>query len=296
MAAEHIRHWKIGDVEVARIVEVNAWEDDISMLLPDGKAEYVQKFPWLVPHFATPAGKMLISFQCFVLRSRDRVVMIDTCIGNDRQREYPVFCNMQTTFLADLAAAGFPPATVNTVLCTHLHFDHVGWNTMKVDGKWVPTFPQAQYLFGRQEFDHWKQLRDTGGYHDFGHIVDSIDPVVEAGLQKLVATDHRITDEVWLEPSPGHTPGHVSVHIRSKGEEAMITGDMMHHPIQLAAPLMPGNFDMDKELGAKTRRAFIERYANGRTMIIGTHFCDPSSGWIVSDGDAWKLVLKQPKN
>jgi glyoxylase-like metal-dependent hydrolase (beta-lactamase superfamily II) len=141
MARENIRHWKIGDVEVARIVEVNNWEDDIAMLLPDGKPEYVQKFPWLVPHFATPAGRMLISFQCFVLRSRDKVVMIDTCIGNDRQREYPVFCNMQTTFLEDLAVAGFPPASVNTVMCSHLHFDHVGWNTRKVDRKWVPTFP-----------------------------------------------------------------------------------------------------------------------------------------------------------
>ena len=112
MTTDTIRHWKIGDVEVARIVEVNNWEDDIAMLLPDGKPDYVQKFPWLVPHFATPAGRMLISFQCFVLRSRDRSVMIDTCIGNDREREYPVFCNMQTSFLEDLAAAGVPTASV----------------------------------------------------------------------------------------------------------------------------------------------------------------------------------------
>jgi len=137
MAKENIKHWKIGDVEVARIVEVNNWEDDIAMLLPDGKAEYVQRFPWLVPHFATAAGKMLISFQCFVLRSRDRCVMIDTCIGNDRQREYPVFTNMQTSFLEDLTAAGFPVASIDTVMCSHLHFDHVGWNTKKVDGKWT---------------------------------------------------------------------------------------------------------------------------------------------------------------
>jgi glyoxylase-like metal-dependent hydrolase (beta-lactamase superfamily II) len=292
MASEHIRHWKIGNVEVARIVEVNNWEDDIAMLLPDGKAEYVQKFPWLVPHFATPAGKMLISFQCFVLRSRDKTVMIDTCIGNDRQREFPVFCNMQTTFLEDLAVAGFPPATVNTVMCSHLHFDHVGWNTRKVNGKWVPTFPQARYLFGKQEYEHWQHLRDTGGYHDLAHFEDSIDPIIEAKLHEFIGTDYRITDEVWLEPTPGHTPGHVSVHIRSRGEEAVITCDMMHHPIQLADPDMHGNFDMDKEQGARTRRAFVERYADRKVMIIGTHFCDPTSGWIVRDGAAWKLALK----
>ena len=292
MATETIRHWKIGDVDVARIVEVNNWEDDIAMLLPDGKPEYVQRFPWLVPQFATPAGRMLISFQCFVLRSRDKCVMIDTCIGNDRQREYPVFCNMQTTFLEDLAAAGFPPESIDTVMCSHLHFDHVGWNTRKIDGKWVPTFPQARYLFGRKEYDYWQDLRETGGYPSFDHLFDSVDPIIEANLHDLIEMDHAITDEVWLEPTPGHTPGHVSVHIRSRGEEAVITGDMMHHPIQLAAPEMHGNFDMDKEQGAKTRRAFVERYANRKVMIIGTHFCDPTAGWIVRDGDAWKLALE----
>jgi glyoxylase-like metal-dependent hydrolase (beta-lactamase superfamily II) len=292
MAAEHIRHWKIGDVEVARIVEVNEHVDDMTMLLPQGTPEFVQSFPWLVPHFATPAGKMLISFQCFVLRSRDKRVMIDTCIGADRQREYPIFCNLQTTFLEDLAAAGFPPETINTVMCTHLHFDHVGWNTRKVNGRWVPTFPQARYLFGRQEWEHWQHLRRTGGYHNIEHLTDSIDPIIEAGLADFIGPDYHLTDEVSLEPTPGHTPGHVSVHIRSRGEEAIITGDMMHHPVQLAVPGELANFDMDKEQGAKTRRTFVERYADKRVMIIGSHFCNPTSGWIVRDGAAWKLALK----
>ena len=292
MAAEHIRHWKIGDVEVARIVEVNEHVDDMTMLLPQGTPEFVQSFPWLVPHFATPAGKMLISFQCFVLRSRDKRVMIDTCIGADRQREYPIFCNLQTTFLEDLAAAGFPPKTINTVMCTHLHFDHVGWNTRKVNGRWVPTFPQARYLFGRQEWEHWQHLRRTGGYHNIEHLTDSIDPIIEAGLADFIGPDYHLTDEVSLEPTPGHTPGHVSVHIRSRGEEAIITGDMMHHPVQLAVPGELANFDMDKEQGAKTRRTFVERYADKRVMIIGSHFCNPTSGWIVRDGAAWKLALK----
>jgi glyoxylase-like metal-dependent hydrolase (beta-lactamase superfamily II) len=289
MARETIKHWKIGDVEVVRIVEVNAFEDDMTMLLPNGTPEYVLGFPWLQPHFATPAGKMLISFQCFILRSRDKRVMIDTCIGADREREYPVFCNLQTTFLDDIAAAGYPAATINTVLCTHLHFDHVGWNTRKVNGRWVPTFPQARYLFGQHEYDHWQHLRRTGGYHHLGHLVDAIDPIVDAKLVDFIGPDHKITDEVWLEPTPGHTPGHVSVHIRSRGEEAVITGDMMHHPIQVAEPRLLANFDMDKEQGAQTRGAFVERYADGKVMIIGSHFCDPSCGWIVRDGKRWKL-------
>ncbi len=290
MAVEHIRHWKIGDVEVARIVEINAFEDDIAMLLPGGTPEMVQQLKWLQPKFATAGGKMLISFQAFVLRSRGQSVMIDTCIGAGRQREYDVFCNLQSTFLEDLAAAGFPPDSITGVLCTHLHFDHVGWNTQLVDGKWVPTFPQARYYFGAKEWDHWQHLKRTGGYHHLGHLEDSLDPVVAAGLVEFIGPDHRITDEVSLISTPGHTPGHVSVHIRSNGQEAVITGDMMHHPIQLAVPATHGNFDMDKAQGAQTRLDFIERFSDRNVLIIGSHFCDPTSGHIVRDGQAWKLI------
>ncbi|MEY4762379.1 MAG: hypothetical protein RLZZ200_2235 [Pseudomonadota bacterium] len=289
MAKENIRHWRVGDVEIARIVEVNAWEDDITMLLPDATPEFVQQYRWLQPHFATADGKMILSFQAFVLRSRGKSYMIDTCIGNDRHREFPVFTNMQTSFLQDLRDAGFPSEEVAGVLCTHLHFDHVGWNTMKVGDKWVPTFPNARYYFGRDEWAHWKQLRATGGYHHVDHIADAIDPVIDAGLVDFIGPDFQLTDEVSLIPTPGHTPGHVSVLIRSAGQEAVITGDMMHHPIQLAVPATHGRFDMDQARGAQTRVEFIHRFADQPTLVIGSHFSDPTAGHIVSDGDAWKL-------
>ena len=291
MAKEHIKHWKIGDVEVARIVEINAFEDNMSMLLKDCTTEEVQQHKWLVPQFCTPAGMMLISFQCFVLRSRGKSVMIDTCIGSDRKREYDVFCNLRTTFLEDLSAAGFPPEKIDAVLCTHLHFDHVGWNTKLVNGKWVPTFPQARYLFGKKEFDHWMHLKATGGYHDFEHLHDSIDPILEAGLADFIGPEYQVTDEVSLMPTPGHTPGHVSVVIKSRGQEAIITGDMMHHPIQLIEPERHANFDMDKAQGARTRREFVDRVADKPVLVIGSHFTDPTSGWVVSDGDSWKLKI-----
>ncbi len=177
------------------------------------------------------------------------------------------------------------------MLCTHLHFDHVGWNTELVNGKWVPTFPKARYLFGREEFAHWKHLRDTGGYHDLHHLEDSIDPIVEAGLMELIDPDFQLTDEISLIPTPGHTPGHVSVLIRSKGEEAVITGDMMHHPIQLAVPRTEGRFDMDKPRGAQTRAEFIHRFSNKPTLVIGSHFAEPTAGHIVPDGAGWKLKI-----
>jgi len=291
MAIENIKHWRIGEVDIARIVEVNAWEDDITMLLPEATPAYVQQFKWLQPHFATPDGRMIISFQCFVLRSRGRNVMIDTCIGAEREREFPVFTNMQTTFLDDLAAAGFPHETITDVLCTHLHFDHVGWNTRKVDGRWVPTFPRARYLFGRREWEHWKFLRETNGYHHMEHLKDAIDPVMEAGLVQFIDPDFRLTDEVSLIPTPGHTPGHVSVMIESAGESAVITGDLMHNPIQVAVPATEARFDMDKEQGARTRVEFVERFNGSDTLVIGSHFSDPSAGHIVPDGTAWKLKV-----
>jgi len=291
MAAEHIRKWRVGDVEIARIAELYGFEDHLWMLLPNATPEFMLQYEWLRPHFATPDGRMILNFQCFVLRSKGLTVMIDTCIGAGRNREYDVFCNLKTSFLEDLRTAGFPHEEIGAVLCTHLHFDHVGWNTHKVDGKYVPTLPKARYLFGRKEWEHWKHLRATGGYHHMEHLVDSIDPVVEAGLMELIDPDFQLTDELSLIPTPGHTPGHVSVLIRSKGEEAVITGDLMHHPIQFAVPRIEANFDMDKTAGARSRGEFIERFADRKTLIIGSHFAEPTAGHIVSDGDAWKFKV-----
>jgi glyoxylase-like metal-dependent hydrolase (beta-lactamase superfamily II) len=289
MAAEHIRKWRVGDVEIARIVELYGFEDHLWMLLKDAKPEFMQQYEWLRPHFATPDGRMIMNFQCFVLRSRGKSVMIDTCIGSDRQREYEVFCNLKTSFLEDLRAAGFPHEAMDAVLCTHLHFDHVGWNTRQVDGKWVPTFPKARYLFGRKEYEHWCFLRETHGYHDLRHVEECIDPIEQAGLMELIDPDFQLTDELSLIPTPGHTPGHVSVLIRSRGEEAVITGDMLHHPIQLEVPGLEANFDMDKPTGAQTRKDFVNRFADSGTLVIGSHFAEPTAGHIVSNGASWRL-------
>ncbi len=289
MAIEHLRTWKIGDVEVTRLVEVHAWEDDISMLLPEATPATVQAYPWLLPHHATPDGRMIISFQCFVMRTATRRIMLDTCIGNDRQREFPVFTNMQTSFLGDLAHAGFHPEDIDTVLCTHLHFDHVGWNTRRVDGRWVPTFPHARYLFGRREFEHWQMLEATHGYHDLAHMSDAIRPVVEAGLVDLIEPEHRICPELSLLPTPGHTPGHVSICIESRGQRAIITGDMMHNPIQFERPGDLARFDMDRQQAAATRQAFVDRVANQPILVIGSHFSEPTGGYVVRDAAGCRL-------
>jgi glyoxylase-like metal-dependent hydrolase (beta-lactamase superfamily II) len=290
MAAEHNKHWKIGNVEIARIVEVYGFEDDLSVLLEGGTPEQLLRHDWLRPHFVTPEGRMIISFQAFAVRAGERRMMIDTCIGADRTRQFDVFTNLQTSFLEDLEIAGFPTESIDTVLCTHLHFDHVGWNTRKVDGRWVPTFPNARYLFGRTEWAHWQQVPQDDDPHHL-HLSDAIQPVLDAGLVEFVESDHRLTEEIWLEPTPGHTPGHVSVHIRSEGEEAVITGDVVHHPYQFAEPDIKGNFDLDAARASATRRAFLERYQDRKALIIGSHFPEPTSGWIERDTRNWRLSV-----
>jgi glyoxylase-like metal-dependent hydrolase (beta-lactamase superfamily II) len=289
MAIEHMKSWQVGRVEIIRLVEVWKWEDDIWMALEDAKPEIVHGQPWLLPHHVTPEGRMFINFQAFVVKAGKRRIMIDTCIGADRERQFPIFTNMRTSFMQDLASVGIQPTDVDTVLCTHLHFDHVGWNTHLVNGRWIPTFPNARYLFSRKEYDHWLMLRETGGYHGINHLSDAVDPVVEAGLVDFIPHDHALSEEIRLFPTPGHTPGHVSVHISSQGEEAVITGDMMHHPIQVALPEHLATFDMDKPAGARTRVEFVNRFQEKPVLVIGSHFADPGAGYIVRNGAAWKL-------
>jgi glyoxylase-like metal-dependent hydrolase (beta-lactamase superfamily II) len=183
------------------------------------------------------------------------------------------------------------------MLCTHLHIDHVGWNTMKVDGKWVPTFPNARYLFARDEFNFW---RDEDAQKSAAHslyelqlpvIADSVMPVFDAGLVELVDTGHRVCDEISLTPTLGHTPGHVSIKISSRGEEALITGDCIHHPCQMAHPDWSAHVDFDPTRSAKTRYELFSGLAGTPTLVIGTHFATPTAGRLVRDGDGFRLVV-----
>lgn len=283
MAIEHMRTWQVGDVSITAIVELWDFRDHINMTIADATPDEVIALRWLHPHYATPEGQQRMNFQGFLVQTPTKTLMVDTCIGNGRERAFDVFTNLQTSFLEDLASLGVGRGDVDIVMCTHLHHDHVGWNTMREGDAWVPTFPKARYLFGRIEKEGWDAMRAHGG-HDMRHMVDAIDPVVEAGLADLVEADHRITDELWLEPSHGHTPGHVHVRISSKGQEAVITGDLMHHPMQCAMPHRPARFDMDAETGSASRIRFMERYSDSGVLVIGSHFADPSAGYIRGKG------------
>jgi glyoxylase-like metal-dependent hydrolase (beta-lactamase superfamily II) len=288
-----MNRWKIGDVTITRVVEMET-TSKATFVLKDGSPENIRTVPWLHPHFAKRDGKVIMSVHAFVIESPGHRqssgcrIVVDTCIGNDKRRAFPGWNMLQLPFLADLEKAGFARDSIDRVLCTHLHVDHVGWNTMLVGGKWVPTFPRARYLIGRKEWEHWSRASEP----DTRELLDdSVRPVFEAGLADLVESDARITDEIRLEPTPGHTPGHHSVRISSRGEEAVITGDLMHHPVQMAHPEWGSHFDSDYAEAIATRRAFLERYGDRPILVLGTHFATPSAGRIVRDGNAWRLEV-----
>ncbi len=277
----------LGRLRISTIVE-RAGPTRPTWLLPDAAPEAVERHRgWLAPRFLDEQGRFLQSIHTFVVQAPGLTALVDTCVGNDKDRGgRPPFHMLRTGFLDDLRTAGFPPESIDLVLCTHLHVDHVGWNTRLVAGRWVPTFPRARHLFARREWEHWSAERDEAARRV---MADSVAPIVDAGLADLVEMDHRISDEIWLEPTPGHTPGHVSVRLRSGGAEAVITGDLMHHPVQIAEPQWGSHFDSDVEQARKTRRAFCERYADGPVAVLGTHFHHPTAGRIVRHGDTWRL-------
>jgi glyoxylase-like metal-dependent hydrolase (beta-lactamase superfamily II) len=188
------------------------------------------------------------------------------------------------TFLPRLATAGVAPEDVDYVMCTHLHWDHVGWNTQLRDGRWVPTFPNAKYIFAQVE---WKSFEELHRRQPQPHMADSILPVMEAGQAQLVGSDFALDDEVWLEPTPGHTPRHVCVHIASQGAEAVITGDCIHSPVQCVEPGWIMRADLDPALASATRRHFLERYCDSGAMVCATHFPEPSLGRIIQREEAF---------
>lgn len=279
--------WQVGDVTITRILELEA-TGGTRFILPDATPEAASGIDWLYPHFADENGKLKMSVHALVVETPTRRIVVDTCIGNDKQRDIPAWSNLQTGFLDDLADAGFPPDSIDTVLCTHLHVDHVGWNTKLVEGKWVPTFPKARYLIGRSEYEYWRD-EEAGADPARSPFHDSVKPVFDAGLVDLVETDHQVCNEVSLEPTLGHTPGHVSVRIRSKGEEALITGDFAHHPCQLAHPEWASSADFDQKASTQTRRRVFTALSDSDVLVIGTHFAAPTAGKIVRDGEVWRL-------
>jgi glyoxylase-like metal-dependent hydrolase (beta-lactamase superfamily II) len=277
--------WNVGRVRITKIVELET-VGSTRFILPQASREQIQKLPWLIPHFATDEGRLKMSIHSLVVETPSLRILVDTGLGNDKQgRSVPTWNNRNGCYLETLAGAGFPPESIDIVLCTHLHVDHVGWNTRLVDGTWVPTFPNARYLFGRTEYEHWRDHSDTEDKRAVFN--DSVKPIIDADKAELIASDTHLSEEISLIPTPGHSPGHVSIHIGSGGEEALLAGDVAHHPCQMAHLDWSSTADSDPLRSAATRRELFSAFADTHALVIGGHY---DAGHIRRHGGAFEFV------
>lgn len=302
--------WLIGDVKITSIAEQEL--GGLDMIIPGATTDVLERLDWLRPHFVNAEGIMTGLIQSFVIETPELRIVVDTCVGNDKDREaIEAWHRQQRPFLEKFAAAGYPPASIDVVLCTHMHFDHVGWNTSRDGDAWKPTFPNARYVFSENEFRYWEQelhrpprvVAQVSSSEEMLHVVldtmarqthrDSVTPVVEAGLSELVTHDHQVCPEVRLTPTPGHTPGHVSVVITSRGQSAFLTGDLLHHPVQIAVPALGTVADVGSEGARRTRETILRTLAGGDTLLIGNHFSEPTAGYVRTAGDGFRLTQSQ---
>jgi glyoxylase-like metal-dependent hydrolase (beta-lactamase superfamily II) len=273
----------LGEVSLARVIEIGRSTFPTTSMLPDSTAEGVARHhAWPRPDFwDETTGDLGSRIGTWVVRTPEHLVLIDTGVGNDKRREpNPLWHLRRGTFLDDLAAAGVRPEQVDYVVITHMHVDHVGWNTRLVDGRWVPTFPNARYVFAGEEWSFWKHESARGG-DEYACIDDSVLPIVASGRAMLVDDRHEIDRWLRLEPSVGHTPGHVSVRLSTQAGQAVFSGDLMHRVVQVAEPQWSSRFCYDGKQAATTRRDFLERHADTGTLILAAHF--PRPGVVVRE-------------
>ncbi|MBR9855813.1 MAG: MBL fold metallo-hydrolase [Algicola sp.] len=272
---------KIGDVEIMQVVE-QPLDKYYTLFLPMATPEEIGKIDWLAnSHHVREDLSLRGSSQMFILKVNKRVFVIDTCIGNEEDLlEFPFWANLNIEFLETLDAIGFDRDSVTDVLCTHLHLDHVGWNTFKKKGKWHPTFPKAKYHFAKDEFEWWHTVPAENDFLITHKDVlsQSVYPIIEAGLANFVEVNQDLGDGITLLPTPGHTVAHISVQIKTGNETFIIGGDMCHHPCQIAHPdwAMPADYSQEKS--TSTRRKMFESIADTEILYTCTHFKNPSFG------------------
>jgi glyoxylase-like metal-dependent hydrolase (beta-lactamase superfamily II) len=280
--------FSVGDLTIHRAIEQEIPFFPALELLPQLTPELLgENRAWLRQAGALDEADVLIlCFQSYIVRTPHHTILIDSCIGNDKQRSARPKWHMKTddTYMRALAAAGVTPADIDYVMCTHLHVDHVGWNTRLENGRWVPTFPKARYVFGKGEFDYWSEQNKKAEVPPFA---DSVLPVVEADRAEIVSNDFAIGDHVRILPTPGHTPGHVAFTFGKGKDSAVFSGDLMHTPLQTLHPELSPKFDVDPAQAAVTRRNFLERYCDTDTLCCTAHFPSPSVGKIRRKGNAF---------
>jgi glyoxylase-like metal-dependent hydrolase (beta-lactamase superfamily II) len=282
--------WTIGDVRITRVEELAGPFFVARDFFPQyDEAVFKEHEHWLAPDWYAPdIGMILASVHCWVVRTGGYTVLIDTCTGNGKRREtFPPLHMLSTPWLDRLAAAGVQPEDVDFVMCTHFHFDHVGWNTRLDNGKWVPTFPKAKYLMPRGENDFWAQVCPTLPENDAMVCTynDSVLPIIEAKRAELVDGDAEILPGFKLHPTPGHSPGQVRIDVSNGGKRGVFAGDVLHSPLQVHLPDWSTSFCVDGALSARTRRELLAHAAEHDAMVLPAHFAAPHALHVKARGD-----------
>jgi glyoxylase-like metal-dependent hydrolase (beta-lactamase superfamily II) len=281
------QRFQVGDVTITSVIEDETLHIPPEFFFPDATTADVLRHAWLQPDYSDENGNIGLRVQAVVIEQAGRTILVDPCVGNDKVRPLPFWNQQSYPFMERFAAAGFDPASIDLVVHTHLHADHVGWDTQLVDDEWVPTFMNARHLYTQRELEWCRDLEDPGTAGVYG---DSVAPVIAAGLSDIVEEDADLGDGIRLEPTTGHTPGHVSLWIESAGEVALISGDFLHHPVQCAEPQLREIGDYDVEQARDTRRRMLARAAETGALMLVAHFTGTPAGRVVAAGDAWRFV------
>lgn len=282
----HDESWLIGDTTLTSVVEAETSGIPVALFYPGASAaDVADAAEWLSPAAASIDGNITFRVQAFVLEHRGRTIVIDPCVGNGKHLTLDFWNDLDLPWLRDFMAAGFDPATVDLVIHTHLHEDHIGWDTHLVDGEWVPTFPNAQHVYVDVELD-WASTEDRRRGQD--PYAESIAPIVDAGLSWQVSADADLGDGIRLVSTPGHTPGHVSVEVETGADLLVITGDLLHHQFQLARPDIAEVADIDPRRAVRTRTDFFGEQSRAGNVVAGTHFGIAPVGHIESHRTAWR--------
>ena len=269
--------FKIADVTISRIIESEGPFLPALVLFPGLTPEVLaENRCWMRQARALDDQDALcFCVQSYVIRTPHHNILVDTCVGNDKSRSKYATWHMKTdnTYMTALKQAGLRVEDIDTVMCTHLHVDHVGWNTRLIDGRWTPTFPNARYVFSKAEFDHWTAVNAKAPEPVFE---DSVTPIMEANRADIVGNEFQIGDHIRILPTPGHTPGHIALALGVNKDEAVFSGDIIHSPLQALYTELSPRFDIDPTLAAQTRRAFLEKYCDTDTLCCTAHFPSPS--------------------
>jgi glyoxylase-like metal-dependent hydrolase (beta-lactamase superfamily II) len=285
-------HVQIGNINIQRVVEQEAPLFDALQFFPDLTQELLaENRAWMRPTFLDAEDKLVLCIQSYVVQTPDRNILIDTCVGNHKPRPTRAFWHMLNSdrYEKNLAACGLGVGDIDVVMCTHLHPDHVGWNTRLESGRWVPTFPKARYIFADRELDYWS-MRQKEDPEACPWITDSVLPIVAANRVDIVKSAHAFDDVVTLIPTPGHTIDHYSVRVGRPGADAVITGDMIHSPLQARYPELSARPDYDGKQSAQTRRKLFAELCDTSTLVCTVHFPSPSIGHMVRWRDAFDFV------